>query len=97
MPMAFYLQLKVESNAPTAIFGIMQHKANTIKLAVDAAGGRVPVAESFGISAWTVDYWVRHRIVPPQYIRRLADLGGNIVTVERLLEFIEQSRAKEAA
>jgi len=69
----------------------MQHKTNIIKLAVDAAGGREPVAAHFGISAWTVDYWVRYRRVPSHSVRKLCALGGNIVTPDHLLEFIENN------
>ena len=75
----------------------MKHKPDIIKLAVEAAGGRAKVADAIGVSAWTVSYWSRSRRMPSRYVRQLSELGGNYITVDELLAYIEAHAPETAA
>jgi hypothetical protein len=74
----------------------MTHKPNLIKVAITAAGGRETVAREFGITAWGVGNWTKTAGIPANRIRRLCELGDNIVSAEQLLAYIEQAKAERA-
>lgn len=66
------------------------NKVNMIRLAVQAAGGRVEVCKALEISQFTVGEWQRKGKVPPHLIRPLCSLGGNVVSVDQVLAYIEE-------
>lgn len=74
----------------------MQHKQNLIKLAVQAAGGRHTVAARMGVGHQTVAKWWQAHRVPSTYILRLCAMGGNIITPEQLLAYIEEHASAAA-
>ena len=67
----------------------MQHTTDLIKVAVEAAGGRIKAAQALGVSPWTVTGWQRTRRMPADKIRPLCSLGG-VLTPEQILAYIEK-------
>ncbi len=75
----------------------MEHKPDLIKVAVEAAGGRLVVSERLGVSPFTVSYWQRRKFMPPELIRPLCTAGGGIVTPEQVLAYIEENSERTVA
>ena len=74
----------------------MMDSPNVVQVAIAAAGGRKKACERLGLPEWTLSRWQANRAVPSDQVRALCDLTGGIVTVEMLLAFIEESKAKRA-
>lgn len=72
---------------------MQQNAPNYIKLAIQAAGGRKPVAEMFGVSTWTVTHWTRCGWLPAVHIRRLCEAGG-VISADQILGQIERRHAE---
>lgn len=75
----------------------MNHKPNLIKVAIEAAGGRMVVAKAFGLEERTPTRWQRVNTVPVHFIRQLCAMGDNIITPERLLAYIDENAAPAKA
>lgn len=76
----------------------MSTTPNIIALAVRAAGGRHAVAQAFGdVTAYAITGWARTKRMPAAKVRRLCELGGNAITTEQVLQFIEDSEAEAKA
>lgn len=68
---------------------------DTLRRAVMAAGGVQRVAEHFGISHQAVYLQFRTRRWAAERIRPLCELGQHAVTVDQVLDYLEQARAQE--
>lgn len=61
---------------------------NIIKHAVTEAGGPVAVAYHFKFSSdMAVKRWIKKRKVPNYHAQKLAELCGNKVTAEQIMEY----------
>ncbi len=68
-----------------------------LRVAVAAAGGTTAVAEAFGMSQSGVSTRIAQGKWPSAEVRKLCELGGNIISVDKLLEYLEQVAAGERA
>ncbi len=73
------------------------YEPDILRVAVTAAGGTNAVAAAFGLSAGGVSTRVAKKFWPAADLRRLCEMGGNIITVERLLDYLEQAQASTEA
>ena len=65
---------------------------SSIGKAVSIVGGQTKMARCFGIRQSLVSHWVhRHGQAPAKYIKRIAELTNNEVTIEQLLADHEQN------
>jgi len=68
---------------------------NILRLAVVAAGGTFAVARHFSVDPARISKRMRDRFWPAEHIRPLCQLGQHHITVDQLLEYLEQARATE--
>jgi len=65
-----------------------------LKIAIVAAGGTKDVAKHFNVSITRVSQWISERQMPLRHVRELTDRGGQIITTERLLNYIADHASK---
>ena len=68
-----------------------------IRAAVAAAGGPQKAAAKFGIASQNVSAWIARGRVPADKIKRLCDLGANVVEPSQILEALEREAQARAA
>lgn len=68
----------------------MQHPVNIIKQAIEAAGGRRKVSQTFGVVYWAVCQWENKGRVDAHYILPLCRMGQFKVEPMQILHYMEQ-------
>lgn len=68
---------------------------NLLRQAVVAAGGTGAVARFLRVGPGRISKRIRDNFWPAEQIRPLCQLGQNHITVDQLLEYLEQARATE--
>lgn len=67
-----------------------------IHLALEAAGGRIAVAEYMELKVDTVRNWARNKSIPPEYILPICKRGNFIISCDQVLAYIENEHKKES-
>lgn len=61
-----------------------------VRAAVAAAGGTLKVASEMNLSPGAVRAWVFRETIPAHRVKRLCEIGGNVVDPIQILEAIER-------
>lgn len=71
------------------------HQPDMLKLAVEAAGGPAKVAEHFNVTPAAISGNIRRRRWKAKKIKELCELGGNVITVDQVVDFIAKARHQD--
>lgn len=74
---------------------IQPRPVNILRLAVVAAGGTGTVAAHFGVARGRIQKRLRDNFWPAEHLRPLCQLGQNHISVDQLLDYLEQARAQQ--
>lgn len=70
---------------------------NLLKIAIVAAGGTAPVAKFLGVQSATVSRYISGDLpFPPDKVRELCEMGGDIIEAKRLTAFLADREAERA-